>query len=374
MDRMICLECHETYSLDEPRWRCDCGGLLDIEFTPTFDLEQISLCSSSMWRFRGALPIPEEAEIVSLDEGSSPLTPLQLGGREVLAKQEQLFPTGSYKDRGASLMITKAKQLGITHVVEDSSGNAGCAVAAYCARAGIQCDIYVPASTSPGKLAQISMYGANLHRIPGSREDTANAVMEAAQTHYYASHSWNPFFFHGTKTFSYEVCEQLGWEAPDTVVLPAGNGTLLLGAWIGFTELLQAGITQRMPKLVAVQAAACPPLFEAFHQDRSEPVKIDKQDSLAEGIAISNPVRGAQMLSAVRQSGGTFLKVSEADIYAALNMVARQGFYIEPTSAAIIAGAEKYIRSGADEETIVTAFTGHGLKATETVLKLQPHA
>jgi threonine synthase len=370
MDRLICFNCQETYSLDDPRWRCDCGGLLDIEFAAQFDLEQISLCSSSMWRFRDALPVPPDVEIVSLDEGNSPLTSIEIGGREILVKQEHLFPTGSYKDRGASLMITKAKQLGIQRVVEDSSGNAGCAVAAYCAQAGIACDIYVPDSASPGKLAQISIYGANLHRIPGSREDTAAAIMQAAQTHYYASHSWNPFFFHGTKTFSYEVCEQLGWEAPDTLVLPAGNGTLLLGAWIGLNDLFKAGIIQKLPKLVAVQAAACPPLFEAFVQDRNEPVKIEKQPSLAEGIAIAEPVRGAQMLAAVRQSGGMFLAVSEAEIQAALKTVARQGHYIEPTSAAIIAGVEKHVQSGADEDTIVTAFTGHGLKATETLMKI----
>jgi threonine synthase len=370
MDHMICLNCQETYSLDDPRWRCDCGGLLDIEFTPTFDLEQISLCASSMWRFRGALPLPDDAQIISLDEGNSPLTALMIGEREVLVKQEQLFPTGSYKDRGVSLMITKAAQLGIQRVVEDSSGNAGCAVAAYCAKAGIECDIYVPASASLGKLAQIGMYGAHLHRIPGSREDTAQAVMEAAQSAYYASHSWNPFFFHGTKTFAYEICEQLGWEAPDTLVLPAGNGTLLLGAWIGFNDLLKAGIIQHLPKLVAVQAAACPPLFEAFVQGRDEAVPVEQQPSLAEGIAIVHPVRGAQMLAAVRQSGGTFLVVSEAEISAALQRVARQGHYIEPTSAAIIAGVEQYVRTGADEDTIVTAFTGHGLKATETMMKM----
>jgi threonine synthase len=370
MDRLKCLTCQQTFSLDDPRWRCDCGGLLDIEYTPQFDFELISQCSDNMWRYRQALPISEDAEIISLDEGSSPLTALQIGGREVLVKQEHLSPTGSYKDRGASLMITKARQLGIRRVVEDSSGNAGCAVAAYCARAGIQCDIYVPASASLGKLAQIGFYGANLHRIPGTREDTAYAVMEAAQQHYYASHSWNPFFFHGTKTFAYEICEQLGWDAPDTLVLPAGNGTLLLGAWIGFNDLLQAGIIKQLPKLVAVQAVACPPLFEAFIQGRDEPVPVDKQPSLAEGIAIAEPVRGSQMLSAVRQSGGTFLVVSEAEIRAALQMVARQGHYIEPTSAAIIAGVEQYIKQGADEDTLVTAFTGHGLKATETIMKM----
>jgi threonine synthase len=370
MEKLICITCHQAYNLDDPRWRCDCGGLLDIEFTPRFDLAGAPRLGGSMWRYRSALPIPQTAAAVTLDEGNSPLTPLEIAGRQVLVKQEHLSPSGSFKDRGASLMITKVKQLGITHVVEDSSGNAGCAVAAYCAQAGIACDIYVPASASPGKLAQIGLYGANLKRIAGSRADTARAALEAAQTHYYASHSWNPFFLHGLKTFAYEVCEQLGWSAPDTLALPAGSGTLLLGAWIGFNDLLKAGIIQKLPRLVAVQTAACPPLFEAFRQQRAQPVAIQQQVSLAEGMAIAEPVRGAQALAAVRQSGGTILAVSEAEIQAALKMVARQGHYIEPTSAALIAGVEQYARSAAPAEVIVTAFTGHGLKATETMMKM----
>ncbi|MEM9982561.1 MAG: pyridoxal-phosphate dependent enzyme, partial [Bacteroidota bacterium] len=151
-------------------------------------------------------------------------------------KLDFLFPTGSYKDRGASVMISKVKELGIDKVVQDSSGNAGASVAAYCAKAGIACDIYAPKCTSQAKLTQIKMYGATLHLIDGTREDTAQAALEAAQKSYYASHCWNPYFFQGTKTFAFEIAEQMGWKAPDTVILPAGNGTLLIGAYIGFRE------------------------------------------------------------------------------------------------------------------------------------------
>ena len=230
---LYCRSCQEKYAIREPIWRCSCGGLLDLSNDVLFVKSDIQTNRNNLWRYQKALPV-DSASIVSLGEGMTPLLKLEVMGREVLIKQDHLFPTGSYKDRGASVLVSQIKSLGIRRVVEDSSGNAGCAIAAYCARAGIACDIYVPADTSPAKLAQIESYNATLHKIPGSREDTAEAVMAAAQTHYYASHSWNPFFFQGTKTFAYEICEQLNWKAPDYVLLPVGNGTLLLGASIGF--------------------------------------------------------------------------------------------------------------------------------------------
>ena len=297
--------------------------------------------------------------MVSLDQGYTPLLETEVAGRTVWVKQDQLFSTGSYKDRGAAVLISHVKALGLREVVEDSSGNAGCAIAAYCARAGIACTVYVPASTSPAKVAQIEAYGATLCRVPGTRQDTADAVLAAAQTTYYASHSWNPFFFHGTKTYAYEVCEQLGWAAPDTAILPAGNGTLLLGAAIGFRELRAGGAIDRLPRLVAVQAGNCAPLYRAFHglPDAAPTATV------AEGIAIPKPVRGPQILDAVRESGGTLLAVSEQEIARAHASTCRQGFFVEPTSAATIAGVAQVVRAAAPGEVIVSVYTGHGLKA-----------
>ncbi len=176
-----------------------------------------------MWRFREALPIENDENIVSFQEGYTPLLPFQVEGRPILLKQEHLFPTGSFKDRGASVLISRAKELGVERVVEDSSGNAGAAIAAYAAQAGIACDIYVPDNTSPAKLAQIKLYGARLHKIPGSRENTAEAARDMAKDHFYASHVWNPYFFQGTKTFSFEIWEQLGGQAPDTILCLDGH-------------------------------------------------------------------------------------------------------------------------------------------------------
>jgi threonine synthase len=373
MPYLVCTKCGDKYSVKDPVWKCFCGGLLDLEFTPLFDRRAITARPYSMWRYREALPLEDDRNLITFGEGYTPLTPFKLGGREILVKQDQLFPSGSYKDRGAALLISKAKELGIKEVVEDSSGNAGCAVAAWCARAEIACQIFCPASTSPGKTAQIEMYGAQLVLVPGSREDTSRAVLAAAATHYYASHSWNPFFFHGTKTWAYEVWEQLGWQAPDTVILPAGNGTLLLGAYIGFKELLAAGETHKMPKIVAVQSENSAPLAKAFRENLDYVPAIQKKETLAEGIAIAEPVRGMQIVQAVRETGGDFMTVSDAEVEASLVELSRQGAYIEPTSAATTAAAAHYLVNKPDVELAVTVFTGHGLKSTEKMLKILEH-
>lgn len=370
MGQLVCKECGEAYSLDEVRWRCHSGHPLDIEFKPLFPLEEIRARKPTIWRYREAIPLRDDASIISLDEGFTPLSEITLDGKSILIKQDQLFPTGSYKDRGASVLISKINELGIKEVVEDSSGNAGSAVAAYCAKAGIGCRIFVPAGTAAAKVAQIRLYGAGLNRIPGSREDTARAVWKEAEKVYYASHSWSPFFFQGTKTFAYEVCEQLGWNAPDTVILPVGHGTLLLGAAIGFDDLLGAGVIHKMPKLIGVQSENSAPLFWAFKKNLADVSGITKRETIAEGIAIALPTRGRQILEAVRKSKGDFIAVSDNEIKEALRLISRKGYYIEPTSAATIAGVIRYLPEMSPGEVIVSVFTGHGLKTTEKMLDM----
>jgi threonine synthase len=370
MASLICADCRREYSAREEIWKCSCGGLLDLEFQPSFPIDKIRSRKPTLWRYREAIPLEEDSHIVSFDEGFTPLLPVEIAGRPVWIKQDHLFPTGSYKDRGASVLVSKARELGVATVVEDSSGNAGCAVAAYCAKAQISCAIFVPADTSPAKLAQIELYGASLHRVPGSREDTARAVLRAAESHYYASHSWNPFFFHGTKTFAFEICEQLGWQTPDAVILPVGNGTLLLGAHIGFRELREAGLAARTPKIIGVQSAFCAPLSRAFRRGMKTVPPIHKQDTLAEGIAIAEPIRGPQILEAVELSRGEFIEVEEGEVKKALIGLARKGFYVEPTAAATVAAIPKYLGHSPENEVIVSVLTGHGLKSTEKILKI----
>ncbi len=224
------------------------------------------------------------------------------------------FPTGSYKDRGASVLVSKIKELGIKEVVEDSSGNAGCAIAAYCARAKIKCEIFVPQDTSPAKLAQIQAYGAKLRLIPGSRKDTAQATLKTAEKIYYASHSWNPFFFQGTKTLAFEICEQLDWQSPEVVILPVGNGTLLLGCFLGFKDLQQAGIIDKLPRLIGIQAANCAPLYLARREESTDIPFIMEKETLAEGIAIAAPVRGKQILQVIEETAGDIMVVAEEEI------------------------------------------------------------
>lgn len=363
MDTLFCRNCSTPYALDAIRWQCDCGGLLDINFNATFNRTDLSSRAHSLWRYREALPIAPEAHLVTLDEGFTPLTQVEYNHQTLYLKQEHLFPTGSYKDRGATVLISQAKHLGIKRVVEDSSGNAGASIAAYCARANIACDIYVPESTSPAKLAQIQLYGATLHRIPGSREDTAKAVQEAAQEHFYASHVWNPFFFQGTKTFAYEIWEQLGFQEPDALLIPTGNGTLLIGAYLGFQDLFQKQLIRKLPKLIAVQSAHCAPLKSQW--DTS--FVPQKGDTLAEGIAIAQPERATQILDAIRQTSGTIITVTDQETLTALKKMARMGFYIEPTSATALAASLHYQQE--DYERVVVPLTGHGLKATEKLLK-----
>ncbi len=370
MNKLICSDCKKERLSSEKIWRCDCGGVLDLDFQAHFPIEEIKKRKPTMWRYREAIPIERDENIITFDEGFTPLIEVAFGNKSAYLKQDYLFPTGSYKDRGASVLISKVKELGINKIVEDSSGNAGSAVAGYCARGQIGCDIYVPADTAEEKLAQIQLFGANLHKIAGSREDTANTVLQAAISTYYASHTWSPYFLHGTKTFAFEICEQLGWKSPDTLVLPVGNGTLLLGAYIGFGELRRAGVTSKMPKIVGIQTKNCAPLFEAFKRNTSVITNIETRGTIAEGIAIAKPLRGKEILKAVRVTSGDILEVNESEIKKSLREMCASGFYIEPTSAAVIAGLKNYLAKTDIQEKVVSVFTGNGLKTTEKMQKL----
>ena len=370
MDRFSCPNCKRFSPVHHLRWRCVCGSAFDLEFKAKFPITKIVERGPTLWRYREAIPILNDEHILSMGEGFTPLEEMRFNGHQVLLKIDYLFPTGSYKDRGATVLISKLRELGIQKVIEDSSGNAGSAMAAYCAKAGIECEIYVPASTSSGKLVQIQAYGATLKKVKGSREKTAQKAMEAASKIYYASHCWNPFFLHGTKTFAFEIWEQIGWRAPDALVLPVGHGTLLLGAYLGFKELKEAGKVEKIPRLVGIQSAACAPLYQAFKNGWRETLAIEKQETVAEGIAIANPVRGRQILEAIRETDGEILTVSEREIDSALKEMSRKGHFIEPTSAATIAGLKRYLGKKNKEEIVISTLTGTGLKATEKIAHL----
>ena len=361
----------------------------------------------SLWRYREALPIPDEAGIVTLGEGMTPLIPLDAAADSGhYVKLDYLCPTGSYKDRGASVLLTHLKALGVEEVVEDSSGNAGAAIAAYSARAGIRCTIYCPASTSKGKLAQIAAYGAELKLVEGNRMATTEAVKDAAKNVCYASHNWHPFFLEGTKTLAFEIVEQLGGDAPAHVICPVGFGSIYLGLFIGFRALCEAGVIECVPRLLGVQAAACCPIYNAYRDmEQGEGQALALRDSvqrgegqilalqnsarrgkgqalaprnkggvsrmrqtnptLAEGITAELPVRGQMILDAIHYTNGAFTIVDDAEIQAGLEMLATRGIYVEPTSAVVVKGYEKFREAGiiGEGETTLSVLTGIGLKA-----------
>lgn len=364
MIRMVCPTCKKA-APDSMAYRCpDCGEPFELEFEARFPIDKIRKRKANLWRYREAIPIESDENIVSFEEGFTPLLKFDIRGHPVWVKQDHLFPSGSYKDRGASVLISYVRSMRIENVVEDSSGNAGCSIAMYATAAGIECEVFVPQVTSPAKMEQARMLGARLRKIPGSRQETAQAVLEEAKRAYYASHVYNPYFLQGTKTLAYEIVEQMEWTAPDSLILPIGNGTLLLGVYNGFKDLIQAGIIHKMPKLIGIQTESCNPLASAWEQQSAKPISIVLQPTVAEGIAIAQPVHGKHILSVVRETGGALLSVTEEAILRNWREMAKKGFFMELTSATAFAGIERVFESESRPEgTTVSLITGHGLKS-----------
>jgi threonine synthase len=310
------------------------------------------------------------SNVVSLGEGCTPLVSATLLGGSVLLKHDYLCPTGSYKDRGSAVLMSKLKEWGVAEVIEDSSGNAGASIAAYAAMAGIRANVYVPASASAGKLAQIAIYGANLVRVEGTREDTTAAAMAAAESVFYASHNWSPYFLTGLKTAAYEIAEQTEWQSPDWIVCPVGGGNLLVAMYEGFREMVEFGLLDRMPRFAAVQAANCAPVYAGWRAGMEEPPRIVKHDTAAEGIATARPVRGAQILNAIRVSDGYAVTVSEDVIWETFEELGTHGIYVEPTSAAAPGAVAELRRRHIlqEGERVVVMLTGSGLKATDKIM------
>jgi threonine synthase len=357
-----CATCQRTYPLDTRRWRCECGGLFELDETIVFSPGAIRPDVPTMWRYRDMLPVGEDA-VVSLGEGFTPLLAVQLYGCRVLCKLEFLAPSGSFKDRGTSVLVSVLTVMGVSEVVEDSSGNAAASLAAYCARAGIHARIFVPAHASAAKLAQIAAYGATVVPVEGPRDNSALAAQEAATTSYYASHVYSPLFLEGNKTFAYEIWEHLGGSVPDNVVLPVGNGSLLLGTYQGFRDLQAAGSIDRLPRLFAVQAEACAPLYDAYRRGLDDPQPVTPRATVAEGICIARPSRGGQVVSAIRATGGAVVAVDDVETRSARAVLARAGLYVEPTSATAAAALVKLNKMIEAEQTTVVALTGSGLKS-----------
>lgn len=366
-----CSSCDASYDGVVPRWQCHCGGYLDLSHDVIINRQEILSGPNNIWRYRNCLPLDPDASIITLGEGMTPLLNIKGFFGKAKIKADYLMPTGSYKDRGSALMLSQLKAWGVEKIIEDSSGNAGASVAAYSSVAKIDADVYIPAYTSAGKALQIGLYGANLIKVQGTREATTQAALEAAVSTFYASHNWNPWFVHGVKTLAYELWEQLGFQAPESVIVPVGNGSLVLGLAQGFSELLFKGEIKKLPKIYAVQTAACDPLTRAFDQGLDTAVPVIKEETVAEGIASAEPVKARGILQAVRRSGGSIISVEEAEILKSLKELIKLGFYVEPTSAVVAAALLQLRRKGiiSAEAQPVLELTGSGLKATDKLLE-----
>ena len=361
----------KTYPLDTARWCGDGGAHLNLGDAPGLTRRDINTSRRSVWRYAKALLV-DEKDAVTLGEGWTPLVCGKIDGIAVTMKLEFMAPTGSFKDRGMTTLISYLQSRGISSVLEDSSGNAGASLAAYSAAAGMRSRILVPETASYPKIAQMAATGADVVTIKGSRQDVADAALRYAKQIFYASHNWQPFFLEGTKTLAYELWEQLGFKAPDNVVFPVGYGSNACGCERGFSELIRQGEINRMPRLFGVQSANCAPYYEAFRRGVETLVPTEITNTIAEGIASSKPTRVKEVLHAVRDSGGSILAVSEDEIVSALGALAKSGLYIEPTSAAAAAGLRQLFQSGAIDpaQTTVLVLTGSGLKASEKIGQL----
>ena len=305
-----------------------------------------------LWRYRTDLAV--RGDPVTLGEGATPIIAYQ----RYRLKLEGISPTGSFKDRGAATAITAARAAGASTVIEDSSGNAGTAIAAYAAAAGLKARVFAPIDIVPAKARAIQVLGAELIKVSGPRSAVTEAALAAAKDAYDAGHARDDAFLEGTKTIAYELFEELGDQLHD-VVTPVGQGTVLIGLAMGFADLVAAGRMERAPKLHGIQSEACASLVRGASIGRPAPVV--PQPSIADGIRIPEPTRAERSYAAVRYSGGRWVAVSEVAIERAWREAAAAGLLMEPTSATAIAGAQVLnLPPGA-----VLIITGSGLKAVE---------
>jgi threonine synthase len=358
----------KLYPLEVPRWCSDDRRPLMVTPVQGISRDEIDRGTRSIWRYRAALPV-DITKPISMGEGCTPLIQKEWGDLRPYFKLEWFNPTSSFKDRGTTVMLSFLRQLGVDAILEDSSGNGGASVAAYGGAGGMKVKILAPASASPMKIAQIRAYGADIQLVEGPREESeAEAIRQSGDT-FYSSHNWQPFFLQGTKSLAYEIWEDFGYSAPDNVVVPVGAGSSLLGCYLGFKELLDAGQITGMPRLFASQPLNCSPLDASFTAGLNTPVEREVRKTIAEGTAIKHPLRLRQMVAAIRETGGGTVAVPEEGIVAALKKLAVTGLFPEPTSAIAAAaldelGRRRAIQSG---ERTVVVITGTGIKAPSLI-------
>ena len=370
------LRCRDCGQAAGPRnWRCPaCGGLLRIEWDGLAPAQRVDAIRKDVWRYRPMLPAVEPSSIVTLGEGATPVVWIDRWAAahhldRVGVKLEYLNPTGSFKDRGTTTLVSHARSLGLTRLIEDSSGNAGASVAAYAAQAGMNATIYVPATAPPAKRAQIARVGAEIVPIDGPRAAVTEAALaEVARSGaYYAGHNANPYFVAGMATFAYELIEDLGASMPRHLVIPTGGGSLCVGSFEGFLRWFDDPdeARRRCPRIHAVQSRGCAPLVAAFDRGLDRVPPIEREKTVAGGIEVERPPRDREILQAIRATGGSAVAVDDEEILFQRRLLAEtEGIDVEPTTAAAFAGLAQLARTGAiaAAEIVVVAATGAGWK------------
>ena len=378
---LVCLDCGHTHGLGVFSYECDrCGWPLGVAYAPdglsSSAAREILISARRMWDFFDFLPLDRGDAIVELGEGGTPLLEASSGdgdgkGAEVFLKNETLNPTGAFKDRPLSVILSMARQHGVERVVTGSSGNAGVAMSAYAARAGIDAVVVVPQTTSREKLLAIKAFGAQVVQIAGTCSDSLSVANDLC-----AKHDWlcatttyrNPFGLEGDKTVAYELLRDMDFRPPTHVFVPIGSGPLLTGCYRGFQDLARWGLLDEPPRMIGVQARGCAPIAAAYEKGTEHVEAWAHSDTIATGIA--DELKGYEFdgvlsLRAARQSGGAVLSVSDQQIIEAMESLAGSwGVLAEPTGAVGLAGLRQYARTHGFSrgDRAVCIVTGCGFK------------
>ena len=381
---LVCIGCGERYPSDAIIYTCSkCGHLLEVRY----DLDNINITRKewlsrplSVWRYKELLPVTRDP--VTLAEGGTPLYPLkrigkELGIRELYAKHEGMNPSGSFKDRGMTVGVSMALQLGMKSVACASTGNTSASLAVYGAKAGIPVIVLLPAGkVALGKVAQALMHGARVISIKGNFDRALELVRELCEKKgIYLLNSVNPYRLEGQKTIGFETVDQLKGKVPDRMVLPVGNAGNISAVYKGLLELQELGFIEGMPMMTGIQAEGSQPVVRAIKGNLPEVIPEQKPDTVATAIRIGAPVNAEKVLKAIRMSKGTAEFVTDDEILSMQRDLARkEGIGVEPASAASVAGVKKLVEAGIidRDETIVCVVTGHLLKDPESVIKQCP--
>jgi threonine synthase len=382
-----CISCRTKYSLDEIIYFCKkCGDILEIklDYDTTKDMLQKSdwrKTPLSVWRYRDLMPIRDQSKIVTLKEGGTGLHQCKrlgkaLGLKELHVKNEGENPTGSFKDRGMTVGVTKAAELGVKSVICASTGNTSASLAAYAAKAGLHCAVLIPSGKiAYGKLAQAMIYGSKVLQVRGNFDQALDIVFKLSEKHgsIYLLNSINPFRIEGQKSLGFEICEQLNNESPDRIIVPVGNAGNISAIWKGFTEFHNLGFTKKLPKMTGIQAAGSAPIAEMIKTGSNEIKPVVKPETVATAIRIGAPVSWKKAVKAIRDSGGIAETVTDDEILGAQKTLSRlEGLFVEPASASSIAGLKKLVENGTvdKDELIVCVTTGHGLKDPDIAVRM----